>query len=66
MQKNVPHNHFTGESGVPMTATLEEVETIYAASSTVKGLSESGELGSLHTKVNDLRESSTNTYYNIR
>lgn len=66
MQANVPHNHFTGEPGVPMTATFLEVETMYGACDRVKDLSASGELAALHNRVNDLRESSSSTYLNIR
>jgi hypothetical protein len=66
LQEHVPYNHFTGERGVGLNSTLEEVETLFNANDNVRNLSESGELASLHNRVNDLRDSSTSTYYSIR
>ena len=66
LQEHIPYNHFTGERGVGLNSTLEEAETLYNANDNVRQMSESGELAALHNRVNDLRNSSSETYYSIR
>lgn len=55
MQERVQTNYFTGEAGVPLTTTLQEVEVLYGASQGIKDLASTGELQSLHNRVSSLR-----------
>jgi len=54
MQAKIAQNYFTGEAQIPLTATLQEAEVLFAASDNVKALGESGELGRLHERVQSL------------
>ena len=66
MNEKIPHNYFTGEAHVPLTATLEEAEVLYGASQSVKDMAASGELKALHDKVSGLHTESQSKYTNIR
>ena len=66
MQQRVQNNYFTGEAGVPLSTTLQEVEVLYGASDTMKELASTGELQALHERVSALREASDQQYQNIR
>lgn len=66
MNEKIPHNYFTGEAHVPLTATLEEAEVLYGANQQVKDMAASGELKALHEQVTSLHNQSQQTYTNIR
>ena len=51
MDDKIPHNYFTGEANVPLTATLEVAEVLYGANTKVRQLAASGELKALHDSV---------------
>ena len=65
-QSRVQTNYFTGEAGVPLSTTLQEVEVLYGASQSIKDLASTGELQSLHSRVSDLKSSSDSQYQTIR
>jgi len=66
MDQRIPHNYFTGEQNVPLSATIEEAEVLYGANDSVKTLAASGELKALHDQVHALQNESRATYTNIR
>lgn len=58
MDKSIPHNYFTGEGTVSMSATLGEAEVMYSANANVKNLASSGSLKDLHNRCSELNETS--------
>ena len=62
MQQRVQTNYFTGEAGVPLSTTLQEVEVLYGASDSMKELASTGELQALHERVSSLRQASDQQY----
>lgn len=66
MAKNISQNYFTGETTIPLTATLGEAEVLFSAGSDVKTLAASGDLNGLHERVNNLGEASERAYLSNR
>jgi len=54
MNDKIAQNYFSGETEVPLTATLGEVEILFSASDDVKAMGESGDLKALHDRVTSL------------
>lgn len=66
INKKIDQNYFTGESSVPMTATLGEVEVLNSAGDAVKSMAQSGGLADIHSRCDTLKEASESQYINLR
>lgn len=66
LKNKISHNYFTGDQTVPLTATLEEAEVLFAANDSIKSMASSGALKQLHDKYSSLQEESEALYINTR
>ena len=66
VKNKVSHNYFTGETEIPLTATLEEIEVLNAANDEVKSMAVSGSLKELHDRFASLHEKAESDYIKTR